>query len=334
MSKIPQDIIDRTQELGSKLAGPQMTIDLARLYSQKTRIQSGQPGLRSWRKEESLSNLHDAESLIEAAALLRSQKIAGWRRYYRRAAEILEWLSDAKAIPSDIPIALLSAAAYQLAGYPARAHGVLSELPDNVGYSRIVQAFLKGDFKQLQLEIADYWRANPRQEIDPNNSIFETLIIEETISALGVMSSFIRWGYKDRLNKAISKLEYIEKNLLNTRYPYSWLLSRMLAEIASDYVQSAIRNNLYKVQDQLSQGGSYAIERYSRLAYIDSTSLAWPSQLMGLKKIEEDTSFALCTPTGSGKTRIAEIAIIRALFGDYDENEIPIVLYLVCQAHS
>ena len=46
----------------------------------------------------------------------------------------------------------------------------------------------------------------------------------------------------------------------------------------------------------------------------DHRSVIWPSQSLGLSRLMEDESFALCTPTGSGKTTVAEVALLQSLF--------------------
>src|SRR5208283_390521 len=59
------------------------------------------------------------------------------------------------------------------------------------------------------------------------------------------------------------------------------------------------------------------------------------SQVKGIRRLEQDQSFVICTPTGSGKTTIAELAIIQSLFPS-DANsaspisdDSPLSLYLV-----
>lgn len=90
MNKIPEDIINETMKIGGRLAGSQLSVDLARLYSQKTRIRTGQKGLRTWHADEAFQRLQDAETLIEIAFLHRKQDLKTWRMYWQRAAEILE----------------------------------------------------------------------------------------------------------------------------------------------------------------------------------------------------------------------------------------------------
>jgi len=42
----------------------------------------------------------------------------------------------------------------------------------------------------------------------------------------------------------------------------------------------------------------------------------WPAQAAGIERLRENSSFVLCTPTGSGKTTVATLAIVQNLFTD------------------
>lgn len=74
---------------------------------------------------------------------------------------------------------------------------------------------------------------------------------------------------------------------------------------------------------------------YIRRSFQSDRNILWPSQKKGLEKLIENKSFVLCTPTGSGKTTIAELAILQGLFpNEINEDQFwvsqkPISLYLV-----
>jgi len=94
-----------------------------------------------------------------------------------------------------------------------------------------------------------------------------------------------------------------------------WLLSKLVADIGESCAANSLRTQLAGIAAQLSSAGKQAIERYARVAYQSRRSIAWPSQISGIERlVHAGESFALCTPTGSGKTTIAEIAILAALF--------------------
>ncbi|MHC5833572.1 MAG: DEAD/DEAH box helicase, partial [Nostoc sp.] len=84
----------------------------------------------------------------------------------------------------------------------------------------------------------------------------------------------------------------------------------------------------------ITQSGKTFLERYLRQSYQNCKTLAWRSQICGIERLATAESFALCTPTGSGKTTIAEIAILQSLFFETTNsnklsNSAPLVIYLV-----
>jgi reverse gyrase len=94
-----------------------------------------------------------------------------------------------------------------------------------------------------------------------------------------------------------------------------------------------MRNHLLRLNEELSDTGRTAIERYLRQSYLRGRVLAWPSQIRGIERLLTNESFALCTPTGSGKTTVAELAILQNLFSQTNVGELsntaPLALYLV-----
>lgn len=313
------------------LAGDQLPPTIAKLYSQHTRLRGNQPGLPSWSNEESLSRLNDAIHLIEAAFLLRNDGTE-WRNCMRRAAELLEWLSHPEINLSHLPLKLLAAAAYQLADYPARASGLLGEAQPEAGESRILSALLEADFPALFQLLPQQWleAPGPRQSTSGGEDYnpFQNQIVRETASALGILCATLRWGEEPRLEKAIAKLEAVSKVMLLGEDTYSWLLSKLCANVARTYVSHSLRNYVHRLQG--SPEGKDVLERYLRLMYQTKKILAWPSQIRGIERLQEGKSFALCTPTGSGKTTVAELAILQSLFPSTANDQIaPIAIYLV-----
>ena len=159
------------------------------------------------------------------------------------------------------------------------------------------------------------------------------LIEDETASALGVLSAEMRWGSNDRIDACLEKLAVVAKFMLNGRDRYSWLLAKLVAETARTFVATSLRKNLLWLPAQLDESGMLAVERYLRQAYQSCKTQAWPSQQRGIERLAEGKSFVLCTPTGSGKTTVAEIAILQRLFtpveAQMENNVAPLVMYLV-----
>lgn len=341
MAQLSSENIFLASALVEELASSGLPPALARLYSHHTRLRENQPGLVSWSQSETNKRLEDVFLLLEASFVQKQADQDQWKDAMLRAAEILEWLPTLDQSAITISTRLLSAACYQLAGYPARALGLLQEAEDQPIESRVLTAFLKADFVELFQEIRKYWTQSVVSS--QNNNEFsssysqrsESVIISETVSALGVLCSAMRWGNDFRIQKALSKLTSISKVMLHNQNPYDWILSKLCAEVAVTYVESSMRKHLEPLLQDVSQLGRDVFERYLRQGYQLGRSITWPSQKKGIQELVKYESFALCTPTGSGKTTVAELAILQSLFltksdaGIEESSPASLVLYLV-----
>ncbi len=115
----------------------------------------------------------------------------------------------------------------------------------------------------------------------------------------------------------------------------SWFLAKLCAEVAAVYVKSSLRGYTDELLKEMDPTGKIAIERYLRQCFQQYKTLAWPSQVIGINRLTGYKSFVLCTPTGSGKTTIAELAILQSLFLNFTpespagDKRVPLALYLV-----
>jgi DEAD/DEAH box helicase len=334
-------VLDLARSVSQRLAGGALTPASAKLYSQHTRLDAGQPGLR-WRSNETASRLEDAVRLVDAAFVRRRAGDAQWSDAMLRAAELLEWLSHPLLNAEDLPLGLLAASAYQLAGYPARAAGLLSVAGESGPQSGPLHSLLRGDFPSLLKSLTRIWATTARR---PGSSIdiewsddatvqshLRRLVEDETNSALGIVCAAMRWGTNDRVAAALDKLTAVAKFMLNGEDRYSWLLAKLVAETGRTFIETSLRENLDWLAVQLNESGGLAVERYFRQAYQNCKTQAWPSQQRGIEELAQGNSFVLCTPTGSGKTTVAEIAILQRLFSPNDNTVIqlaPLVMYLV-----
>lgn len=339
---VDAEALELARGVRDRLAGPRLPASLAKLYSQHTRLAAGQPGLTAWRAEEAGTRLDDAVRLVDASLLEREAGRDTWTVAMRRAAEILEWLAHPQLNPLRMPLRLLSAAAYQLAQYPARSAALLGAAEDGDDSSQVLKAFLAADFRHLMSNLSIEWAVSPTNaELPPDQGQAAPLamhrwITQEAFRAFGVITAFMRWGEDARAQDAARKLSAIASLLLHDRDPYSWLLGKLTAEVASSYLSRAMRMQLAGFARQLNPTGQTVLERLLRAQYLASRTLAWPSQMRGIERLLENTSFVLCTPTGSGKTAVAELAILKSLFparaaADSDvgaSSTPPIALYL------
>jgi DEAD/DEAH box helicase len=333
MSEAQVRAVKLAEELVQSLAGETLSPETAKLYSQHTRLKEQRESLKNWRESEANRHIDEAIQLIEASLFLKEQNHTSAIRGLRRAAELLEWLSHEKMELEKIPTLLLSAALYQLAGYPARASGLLQQ-PDTEASSELTEVLsltLKGDFETLFSGLLDYWAKFPRRPSNPNVMQSEPrteidAVKEEVFSSLGILCSYLRWGEKDRLKIALDKINSLEKFMLHSTDRYSWLLSKLVAQVIETYVEQSQRHHLNELFIQQNEVGKKAFLNYFKLSYKGKRAIAWPSQIRGFKELASRDSFTLCTPTGSGKTTVAEVATIQSLFGQHSNS---LILYIV-----
>jgi len=327
MRHMAEDSLDMIQELGARIAGPALSRGIARLYSQHTRLRAGTSGLSSWTTDELLTRLGEGERLLVAG--MAAEDSLDHRRYLRRAGEIFEWAATSSPTEMPVPVVLLAASAYQLAGYPARASGVLSEHPLPDATSQVLTALLRADFPEAQRLLLETWQIDGGEDAVENR--IDIALLDHLLHALGVLTAWLRWGENARIETALTTLEKVSRALRYDSDRFSWLLAVLFAAIGRSYQDDALWTVLSPIMTTVTDDGRRAFRRYARVAFLEKKMLAWPSQQAGISGIMSEGSFALCTPTGSGKTRVAELVILRHLFGQAGsqiDSGIPFVLYL------
>ena len=118
----------------------------------------------AWGAGESHEQFDDARRLLHAASIFREidgEESPEALDCFRRAAELLEWLArSSDPVTRDVPVALLAAGAYQLAGLPAMATSLLRLGGYGGGVAEIFAAFLSADFDRLLGQSAAFWADN------------------------------------------------------------------------------------------------------------------------------------------------------------------------------
>lgn len=324
----------------SRNARAALTESQAKLYSQSVRRQMGREGLATFGTPDIQRAMDEAFLLVQYALLNRNGAAeASWRDAVKRAAEILEWLSQADLRPTGTPLHLLSAAAYQVAGYPAMALGELKQLPENDEASAILAGFLRADFPAVLRAIHEYWQ----QEITAAGAVtgdgaeFSAIAIQHVIRCIGTICGYLRFGQDDMVERATNKLDRLASGFLHSRDSYSALLAKLVAAVGRNYVDMSLWRGLSEMQREVASDTNNALVQFARAQFVNRRSLIWPAQAAGISRLREGNSFALCTPTGSGKTTVATLGIIPALFepnpnvieGLEDWRTGNLVLYLV-----
>ncbi len=329
-----------------ELAGSALSPLQAKLYSQRVRRDMGADGLPSFSSAESAARLDEACLLLEAGWLERSADDGRvWTHAVKRAAEVLEWISHAALKPPEAPIHLLSAAAYQVAGYPAMALGHLRMMPVDEAFSTILREFLRGDFDAALSAVQAFWKVQhdlgtdrilggviaEDEEVDETLVDLEVSTVRHVIMCIGTICSYLRTGEAALVERALIKLDALAQSYLHSRDPYSYLLARLCAGAAHRFIDASLWPHIERLADDGNSRTRAALTQFARAAFVNRRALVWPAQRAGIDRLAAYDSFVLCTPTGSGKTTIATLGAVQGLFAARPNPLLAenLVLYLV-----
>jgi superfamily II DNA/RNA helicase len=290
----------------------------------------GQEGLASFTPQDIASHLDDAMILVHSALIERAgNEQSAWRGGLKRAAEILEWLSQTRLRPPGVPLHLVSAAAYQLAGYPALAFGQLRRMPADEAHSTILRDFLRGHFPDSHDAVLEYWRQQAAGQIE---SDLTTETFRHVVMCIATVCNYFRTGAEGSVRRALTKLENLAKSFLHSRDAYSFLLARLTAATAEHFVASSLWPHIDALSEGVQGPAREALTQFARSSFVNRRALVWPAQATGIARLRQNDSFVLCTPTGSGKTTVATLAALQGLYADipqFELNQGNLVLYLV-----
>ncbi|MCY4598357.1 MAG: DEAD/DEAH box helicase [Acidobacteria bacterium] len=297
------------------LASDALTGRQAKLFSQRVRRDMGQPGLATFSPADVGGYLEEAMWLIDCALTERSAEPRGhWRRGVRRAADILEFLSQHDLRPAGSPVHMLAAAAYQVSGFPAMALSQLERLPPGEPVSLLVRDFLRADFPAALEEAREFWRAEGLASTPEDAMNLSTFAVQHTVMCVGTLCMYFKTGDRRFVDRALQKLHALAQGYLHSRDAYSYLLARLTAMAADSFEASSLWNTIKPLTAAADDDLRAAFQQFARSAFINCRSVIWPAQAVGIARLAEPSSFVLCTPTGSGKTMVATLAVVQGLF--------------------
>lgn len=294
-----------------------------------------------WSDEESRNQLVDARRLIHVAGMFEELKgldSSEGQDCYRRAADVLEWLARAgDALRHVAPIELFAAAAFQLGGLPAMANGLLSLLHETDSGTRLYASFLRADFDTVVREAMRFWELNPELTernaptkllLDQQQEGIEWFFTSELVRCIGLVAASLRKGDDSRLQSGLQKFRALDKMATRSFSDDIALLVTLLRAVADRYATSSIYKPLRQLAE-LNPQREPRLVRFARDQFSRGRGILWTSQIHGLDRLLNSSAFALCTPTGSGKTLVANLALIKELLLPADEEIAPLALYLV-----
>ncbi|MCB1464555.1 MAG: DEAD/DEAH box helicase [Nitratireductor sp.] len=296
-----------------------------------------------WSDDDSQTTLDQARHLIRAGKILFSVEGGDPARAalaFRRAAELLEWLARSRdTIGSDIPTALFAAGCYQLGDLPAMASGLLRQVSSDDRGSRLFADFLKADFDGVLRKAARFWDKNKKltepgsearyfgASTRESSAWFSTV---ELVRCIGLASQSLRRGDFQRFGVALDRLRDVERLLVRTAPDDVATLAFFLRSTCERFGKATIYEPMRRLAD-LNPDRSADANAFARRQYARGRGILWQAQKQGIDRLLSDSSFALCTPTGSGKTLVANLAILKELLvlEKTDGYHAPLALYVV-----
>ncbi len=318
----------------------ELTANQARSYVRCLQV-GWQVDTIGWDRSDSDGQLADARRLLHAAEIFAEIEGNDAQRAidcYRRAGEILEWLARSNDGTKTLaPIELLAGAAFQLGGLPAMASGLLGQLDLEEGGPALFSAFLKADFDEVLTLAIAFWEQHPHLTVaDASRRILEEeqddrltwYFTVELVRALGLFADSVRRGNDARLAKASAKLKALDAMAVRTFSDDVSLLIGLLRQVGSRFADASIYRSVRALGElnveRMPRMLAFARDQFSR-----GRGILWSSQRAGLNRLLDNSSFALCTPTGSGKTLVANLGLVKELLLRDHGEVVPLALYIV-----
>jgi superfamily II DNA/RNA helicase len=262
--------------------------------------------------------------------------------FLERAGELLEKLYFAVPLDTpDRPRELCNAAlAYYLSGHYARAYvimkdpGLSSAMPQRSDLIKLM--FLK--------EIETMRRATMELLVDTSYSDAETeealrqgkvnegeaieRILQATLNRIfSLFIEYARSGYTELIDHALALAKTaIRFSMDQEEFDWWWLLYSATAMLR-EYKRNSLWTHLRPMLDEDESG---LVRAYIQIAFQRASPIIelWRSQAQAIPRINDPlidaegrSSYCVKMPTSSGKTRIAEIAVLRFLLDNLDDPE-------------
>ena len=239
---------------------------------------------------------------------------------------------------------IMAAASYHLAHLSARAYSLLSSVEADENFSpieKVLAMLMRRNINALQSTVLGYRisgmgsdeqisaaiqakldqaEANVDQTVDRGDFLFESLDTALTDSFFAVMALFLlalERGERQLLDQALERLRESlavcsEMNLLP-----QWWAHRITIHLLSDLWSNTFHEKL----PVLPTGGDAAAWPQLRELFIASLLCRskaeidlWPSQIEAASRaVDQSDDLVVSLPTSAGKTRIAELCILRCL---------------------
>ncbi|MGY3133768.1 hypothetical protein ACVWZM_004450 [Bradyrhizobium sp. USDA 4501] len=222
------------------------------------------------------------------------------------------------------------------------ASGLLGQVDTNHDGVALYAAFLRADFDSVLERTGTFWAshrdltspdasarlARPDLDAFDDDDRVAWLFTVELVRCLGLLADSLRRGDDERIARAMDKLRALDGMATRVFSDDASLLVGLLKQVADGFRNASIYRPLNALAN-LNPDRRTKLMAYARGQFSRGRGILWTSQLHGLERLLRDSSFALCTPTGSGKTLVANMALVKELLLRGHDGIAPLAMYLV-----
>ena len=246
---------------------------------------------------------------------------------FEKAGDIIHYINSPDSVDHENSnfLLVISSLSFYLAAQYSKSFIVIQKVEENSTLISLVSCFLRKDFKNLLFEINkvqlndEYLDGSISQiedELEKNSKYYSAILSK----ALNLVLEYVYSGNEEFLILAQEHIKDIRELSSIDNEPVTWWIARLLIILINTFKQYSFWNVLPKlIKHKITD--NYV----TQLALNDPpiTELFF-AQYNAVQAMQKSSDIVLSLPTSSGKTRIAEIAILDALAN----NPTSKVLYL------
>ncbi|MEW6404354.1 MAG: DEAD/DEAH box helicase, partial [Chloroflexota bacterium] len=239
---------------------------------------------------------------------------------------------------------IMAAASYHLAHLSARAYSLLAIVEADVNFSpieRVLALLMRRNFRALRVKVLDYRASGKGSDAqiaaaiqanldqaeavaDPaggsNDFLFDSLDIALTDAFMAAMSSFLlalERGERPLLDQALERLRTSLAICSELNMLPQWWAHRIAIHLLSDLWSNTFHEKV-PLQPTGGEAADWPRLRELFIALLQRRPKAevdlWPSQTEAASRaVDQSDDLVVSLPTSAGKTRIAELCILRCL---------------------
>lgn len=241
---------------------------------------------------------------------------------------------------------IMAAASYHLAHLSARAYSLLAIVEADENFSpieRVLAQLMRRNFRALRVSVLDYRASGEGSDAQiaaaiqanldqaeaaaepadgSNDFLFDGLDIALTDAFMAAMSLFLlalERGEQPLLDEALERLRTSLAICSELNMLPQWWAHRIAIHLLSDLWSSTFHENV-PLQPAGGEAADWPRLRELFIALLQRRPKAevdlWPSQITAASRaVDQSDDLVVSLPTSAGKTRIAELCILRCLAG-------------------